>query len=71
MNTCEKLVVLVGSNGMGKSSTAKAFMQRHKKCEYIDLEACRAINLFSFTPATKKAVKEALWIYEMKLSEEL
>lgn len=57
----KKLVVLVGPNGVGKSITAKAFMQRHEKCAYIDSDACRAINPFPFTPATKKAVTDNIY----------
>ena len=57
----KKVVVLIGPNGVGKSTTAKAFMQQHTKCAYIDSDACRAINPFPFTPATKKVVIENIY----------
>ena len=57
----KKLIILVGSNGVGKSTTAEAFMQRHSKCAYIDSDACRAINPFPLTPATKKAVTDNIY----------
>ena len=57
----KKLIVLVGSNGVGKSTAAAAFMQRHSKCAYIDSDACRAINPFPLTLATKKAVTDNIF----------
>lgn len=57
----KKVVVLIGPNGVGKSTTAEIFMQKHTKCAYIDSDACRAINPFSLTPATKKAVIENIY----------
>lgn len=57
----KKLVVIVGPNGVGKSTTAEAFMRCHEKCAYIDSDACRAINPFTLTPATKKAVTENIY----------
>lgn len=57
----KKVVVLIGPNGVGKSTTAKTFMQQHTKCAYIDSDYCRAINPFPFTPATKKAVTENIY----------
>ena len=57
----KKIVILIGSNGVGKSTTAEAFMQQEKKCAYIDSDACRAMNPFSHTPATKKTVIENIY----------
>lgn len=57
----KKLVVLVGPNGVGKSTTAETFMQRHKKCAYVDSDACRSINPFALTPATKEVVIENIY----------
>lgn len=57
----KKVVVLVGSNGVGKSTTAETFMQQLAKCAYIDSDACRAINPFPLTSATKKAVIENIY----------
>lgn len=57
----KKVVVLIGPNGVGKSTTAKIFMQQHEKCAYIDSDACRAINPFPLTPETKKVVIENIY----------
>lgn len=57
----KKVVVLVGPNGVGKSTTAETFMHQHTKCADIDSDACRAINPFPLTLATKKAVIENIY----------
>lgn len=36
-------------------------MQQHVKCVYVDSDACRAINPFPLTLATKKAVIENIY----------
>lgn len=57
----KKIVVLIGPNGVGKSTAAEAFMQQQASCAYIESDACRAINPFPLTPATKKAVIENIY----------
>ncbi|MBD5520373.1 MAG: hypothetical protein HDR03_03990 [Lachnospiraceae bacterium] len=57
----KKVLVLVGPNGVGKSTTAETFMQQHPKCAYIDSDACRAMNPFPLTPATKEVVIENIY----------
>ena len=57
----KKLIVILGSNGVGKSTTAKAFLDKYTKCAYVDADWCRAINPFPFTPATKRAVMENIY----------
>lgn len=57
----KKLIVILGSNGVGKSTTAKAFLDKYTKCAYVDADWCRAINPFPFTPLTKKAVTENIY----------
>ncbi len=57
----KKLIGIFGPNGVGKSTTAKAFMQQNTKCAYVDADWCRAINPFAFTPFTKKAVTENIY----------
>ena len=57
----KKIVILIGANGVGKSTAAEAFMQQEEKCAYIDSDACRAMNPFPLTPATKKTVIENIY----------
>lgn len=57
----KRILVLIGPNGVGKSTTAEAFLKKQSKCAYIDADACRAINPFQFTSATKKAVTDNIF----------
>lgn len=57
----KKLIVILGSNGVGKSTTAKVFLQKYTKCAYVDADWCRAINPFILTSWTKKAVIENIY----------
>ncbi len=52
----KKVILILGSNGVGKSTTAKVLLSKLSKAAYIDGDACRAINPFPFTKATKIAV---------------
>jgi len=57
----KKLIVIVGPNGVGKSTAATALLEQCIKCAYVDADWCRAINPFLFTPATKKAVTDNIY----------
>lgn len=57
----KKLIVIVGPNGVGKTTAAKAFLEEHTGCAYVDADWCRAVNPFPFTPATKRAAMENMY----------
>lgn len=57
----KKIIVIVGPNGVGKSTTAETLLKKYTKCAYVDSDWCRAINPFPFTEATKKAVIENIY----------
>ena len=57
----KKVIVLIGPNGVGKSTAAQTFLGRQEKCAYIDSDACRAMNPFPLTPATKRVVIENIY----------
>lgn len=57
----KKLIVILGPNGVGKSTTAKAFWNRYTRCAYVDSDWCRAINPFSVTLSTKVTVTENIY----------
>lgn len=57
----KKLIVIVGPNGVGKTTAAKAFLEEHTGCAYVDADWCRAVNPFPFTLATKRAAMENMY----------
>lgn len=57
----KKLIVILGPNGVGKTTAAKAFLDKHTKCAYVDADWCRTINPFLLTASTKKTVTENIY----------
>ena len=57
----KKLVLIIGPNGVGKTSTAEKLLQKLSKSAYVDADWCRAINPFPFTDATKYTVIENIY----------
>lgn len=52
-----KLIVIIGPNGVGKTTTASEFRHRTPNSAYVDAEWCRCINPFTpLTEATKELV---------------
>lgn len=52
----QRLITIVGANGVGKTTTSKSLLLMCSHSAYVDAEWCRAINPFQFTEATKKTV---------------
>lgn len=61
MQPMKKLIVLLGPNGVGKSTTAKAFLDQNTRCAFVDADWCRTMNPFLLTPATQRAVTENIY----------
>lgn len=57
----KKIILILGPNGVGKSSTAKTLLSMVVNSAYIDADYCRAINPFQFTTETKKVVMENIY----------
>ena len=57
----KKIILVLGANGVGKSTTSEILLQKLAKCAFIDATWCRAINPFPFTDATKKAVSDNIY----------
>lgn len=61
MTMPKRLITIVGPNGVGKSTTAKALVQMRPKTAYVDSDWCRVINPFAFTESTKKTVTDNIF----------
>lgn len=57
----KQLLVIIGPNGVGKSTSAKAFLDKYTGSAFVDSDWCRAINPFPFTQETKKTVTDNLY----------
>lgn len=57
----KNLILIIGPNGVGKTTTAKALLEHINRSAYIDADWCRAINPFIFTTETQKTVTENLF----------
>lgn len=57
----KKIIVILGPNGVGKSTTAKAFLDQNTRCAFVDADWCRTMNPFLLTPATQKTVTENIY----------
>lgn len=56
-----KLIVIIGPNGVGKSTTAMKIKEQYPKCAFVDSDWCRAMNPFALTNITKKTVIENMY----------
>ncbi len=57
----KQLIVIIGPNGVGKSTTAQNIVAQCEKCAYVDSDWCRAINPYKFTKLTKQTVTENIY----------
>lgn len=58
MNRKKNLIVIIGPNGVGKSSVAKSLLSHYLKSAFVDSDWCRVINPFPFTEVTKETVTD-------------
>lgn len=59
--TMKKLIVIIGPNGVGKSSAAKSLLARCPRSAFVDSDWCRVTNPFPFTEETKKSVTDNIF----------
>lgn len=57
----KQLIVIIGPNGVGKSTSARNIVSQCDKCAYVDSDWCRVMNPFEFTKITKKIVTENIY----------
>lgn len=57
----KQLIVIIGPNGVGKSTSAKEIVSKCKRMAYVDSDWCRVMNPFVLTEITKQTVKENIY----------
>lgn len=57
----KRLIVIVGPNAVGKTTTAKCLVDKLPKTAYVDSDWCRFMNPFPFTEVTKQTVTKNMY----------
>lgn len=57
----KQLIVIIGPNGVGKTTTAKKIVERYENVAYVDSDWCRVMNPFTFTKSTKDTIAENIY----------
>ena len=57
----KQLIVIIGANAVGKSSTAKKIVEQYQRSAFVDSDWCRVINPFILTDITKETVSENIY----------
>ena len=57
----KQLIVIIGANAVGKSTTAKTIVERYPRCALVDSDWCRTMNPFALTGITKETVAENIY----------
>ena len=56
-----KFIVIIGPNGVGKSTTANSFLTSYPKSALVDSDWCRATNPFSFNKEIKRTITDNIF----------
>ena len=57
----KQLIVIVGPNAVGKSTTAEKIVEQYPQSAFIDSDWCRVMNPFPLTDVTKETVIENMY----------
>ena len=57
----KRLIVIIGPNAVGKTTTARCLVEELPKTAYVDSDWCRFINPFQFTEITKQTVTKNMY----------
>lgn len=69
----KRLIVIVGPNAVGKTTTATWLVEKYSKIAYVDSDWCRVMNPFPFTEITKHTIAENMYalLHNYLLCEEV
>lgn len=57
----KQLIVIIGPNGVGKSTVARELVKQNRNIAYVDSDWCRVMNPFIFTKETKQTICENIY----------
>lgn len=57
----KRLIVIVGPNAVGKTTTAKCLVEKLSNTAYVDSDWCRCMNPFSLSEITKQTVTKNIY----------
>lgn len=57
----KQLIIIIGPNGVGKSTTAMEFVTHNSHTAYVDSDWCRVMNPFDFTKTAKQTITENIY----------
>ena len=57
----KQLIVIIGPNGVGKSTTAREIVEQCQHTAYVDSDWCRVMNPFTFSPTAKETITENIF----------
>ena len=57
----KQLIIIIGPNGVGKTTSAKEILQSLPHTAYVDSDWCRMTNPFEFTKITKNTVENNIY----------
>lgn len=57
----KQLIVIIGPNAVGKTTTAKKLIELYSHSAYVDSDWCRAMNAFKLTDVTKLVVENNIY----------
>lgn len=57
----KQLMVIIGPNGVGKSTTAREIVEQCPHTAYVDSDWCRVMNPFVFSSAAKETIAENIF----------
>jgi len=57
----KQLIVIIGPNGVGKTTTAKKIVEQYENVAYVDSDWCRVMNPFAFSESTKETIMENIY----------